>query len=732
MTQNNPSVSAQSYDNEDVIDLRFLAGLLKAHKWFIIIITALCVILGGSYSATQPAIYESTALIKINGDSNAGASNLMAVLGMTAVGSAGGFMSASPTDVETALIQSDYIMGEVAEQLGLNISVTPKYFPIAGPIFAKLFLNSEDPIDISAFNVPVTLEAAPFELMIENKAGDYVLYDIKQHPVLRGKVGQLATSQDKSISIKVNAWKPGSKTQFIVTKQPTSTVVAKLLPSLTIKEQGVKTGVLAISFKSKTPEQAQQILNSILKVAVEKNIAEKAEEATKTLTFLQDQLPKITQDLDASEKLLNTYRSKTGTIDDQVEAQLLLQEIISLEKDLNELNLKKLELLENFTPKHPYLAAIDQKQLKMEQQLEAVKEQLRKLPLTTQEAANFQRDIKVHSEIYSGVMQNVQQMEMLKGSTVSSVRILKLAYFPVLPIASKTPVILLISLMFGFFLSTAILLLQYSLSRALDPLLLEKVLGVPVLAVIPYSLAQSKIHKAMKRQNEKKENYLLSLSQFKDTSVEALRSLRTALKLVLLSGDKKVIAITGCSPNVGKSFVSSNLVSLFGDLGQKVLLIDADMRKGYIHKIFSRAQSPGLSDYLQEKTTLEKSIQKVLPNVDLMTAGAYPSHPSELLMNKQFATLMREVTERYDLVLIDTPPVLAVTDANIMFKFVDVRLLLVGLAKDQLKEIEHTKGVLTKSGFTLDGIICNNLYEGDKKYGYKGNYYKYNYQYQYE
>jgi tyrosine-protein kinase Etk/Wzc len=733
MTHNNSSVSTPAYDHEDVIDLRFLVGLLKAHKWFMLIITALCVILGGGYSATQPAIYQSFALIKVNGDSNSSASNLMAVLGMSTGAASGGFMNASPAEVETSLIQSDYVIGDAVRQLRLNISVTPKTFPVLGPLWTTLFPTSDDDLKIQLFNVPKTLEAVPFELHIENKVGDYVLYGPKHQTILRGKIGQIAVSQDDSIHMTIASWSPNSGHQFIIKKQPTDKVVEQLLKNLTIKEQGDKTGILAVSYKSKDPEFSQKMLEAILQVAVEKNIAEKAAEATKTLTFLQQQLPQITQDLDASEKRLNVYRSETGTSDDTIEAQLLLQEMVSLEKDLNELNLKKVELLENFTTKHPYIIAMDQKQAKIQQQLNDVKAQLRKLPLAAQEGNDLLRDIKVHGEIYSGVMQNVQQMEMLKGGTISSVRVLESASFPALAVPSKTSLIILISLVLGLSLSTAILLLQYSLARNLDPLLLEKVLGVQVLAVIPHSVAQAKLHKEMRSKKEQRQHYLLSLEQPKDSSIEALRGLRTALKLASLSDeDKKIIAISGCSPNVGKSFVSSNLIPLLADFGGKVLLIDADMRKGYMHKIFSCAQSPGLSEYLQGSLSVAKTIRRVLPNVDLITTGDYPMHPAELLMHKRFGELIHQISKDYDFVLIDTPPVLAVTDASLVFKFADIKLLLVGMSQDQLKEIEHTKGILTKAGFTLDGIICNNLNQGDKKYGYRGGYNGYNYHYQYE
>jgi len=726
--QNNSGFSGSEHmNNEDVIDLRFLVGLLKAHKWFILCIAVTCMILGGGYSATRPAIYESSALIKVNGDSNGGASNLMAILGMTSGASSGGFMSASPAEVETSLIKSDYIMGDVVEKLGLDIQVRPKYLPIVGALRARLFSPADDQAAlIHSFMLPQALQTKPFELTVENKAGGYVLYGPEHQTILHGNVGQLANSQDNSISINVSALpaKPGRT--FIVTKQPTNIVAAQLSKNLMITEEGQKTGILSINYQANKPELAQQVLNTILQVAVEANIAEKAAEATKTLTFLQDQLPEVTKDLDTAENRLNNYRAQTGTVDETVEAELLLQEIVSAEKDLNELSLIKLELLEKFTSKHPEIIAVNDKQAALTQQLNEIKAQLRKLPLSVQGAANFQRDIKVHGEIYSGVMQNLQQMQMLKGSTVSSVRVLEMASFPTLPIASKTTLIILIGLIFGFFLATAVLLLQYSLSKTLDPLLIEKLLGVQVLAVVPYSLSQTKINREMRRSREQRKHALLSLEQPKDVAIEAMRSLRTALQLVSLSDNKKIIAISGCSPSVGKSFVSSNLASLLGDLNKKVLLIDADLRKGYLNKIFSIPQSPGLSEHLAGNLSIENCLHKVLPNVDLITTGEYPSHPSELLMNKKLGELIGQVSEQYDLVIIDTPPILAVTDASLIFKWVDIKLLLVGLGKDQLNEIQHTKNIFEKTGFSLDGIICNHLQKNEAKY-YAGSY---NYQYE--
>ena len=726
----------QSHDDkthDDVIDLRFIIGLLKAHKLFITIIVLLCVLIGGLSAIIRPTMYESTALIKVSGDSNS-ASNLSALLGMAPGSSSGGFMSAPPADIETSLIESDYVMGAVAEELGLNIAAVPHYFPVVGQLYATLFSKKTQPqIQVSQLIVPKTLENIKFTLLAEKIAGHYCLYAPNGEKVLEGKIGEIVISKNQHFPISINVAALSSKahTSFIVKKKPLNIATNDLLKHLAIKEQGERTGILQVSYQSNDPDHSQQVLNAILAVAVEKNIAEKAEEATKTLNFLKEQLPNITQNLDSSENRLNTYRSKMGVFDSKIDAEILLAEMVDLQKNINQLNLKKLEMLGNFTAKHPYIIAINKKQEQLQENFTQIEAQLKELPLNAQQTLNFERDIKVNSEIYSSIMQKIQQMLILQGSTVSSVRILDHASYPAIPLPSKTALILFVSLIAGMFLSIFILLFRHMLSNTLDPLRLEKYFGVHVLGIIPFSLAQKKLFTAMKKKKIQQENYLLCLDQPKDISIEALRSLRTALKLMLLSTEKNknIIALSGCSPSIGKSFVSSNITSLLSDLGEKVLLIDADMRKGYLHKIFSLSQSLGLSEYLNGQISLEKSIQKALPNVDVIATGAYPENPAELLMHHRLKTLVESVSEKYDIVIIDTPPILAVTDASLLLKHASIRLLIIGSGKDHLKEIERAKGVLEKSDIKLDGIICNSMKDqGNKESGGYG----YNYTYHYK
>ncbi len=152
------------------------------------------------------------------------------------------------------------------------------------------------------------------------------------------------------------------------------------------------------------------------------------------------------------------------------------------------------------------------------------------------------------------------------------------------------------------------------------------------------------------------------------------------------------------------------------------------MRKGYLNKIFSCQQLPGLSEYLAGNASLDQITQKVLPHVNFISSGAYPTNPAELLMSHHLQVLIDAISDQYDLIIIDTPPILAVTDASLLLKYAHIRLLVVGLGKDHLKEIEHAKGTLKKSEIILDGIICNSTKNNDQKAGG----YKYNYNYQYK
>ena len=188
----------------------------------------------------------------------------------------------------------------------------------------------------------------------------------------------------------------------------------------------------------------------------------------------------------------------------------------------------------------------------------------------------------------------------------------------------------------GLLVSAAVILLRQAFYRGVEsPDVIEK-LGVPVYAGLPYSPSQEQLNRRRKARDGK--TRLLSLTEPTDLAVESLRSLRTSLKFAMLEARNKVLMITSPTPAVGKSFVSSNLAAVIAQTGQRVLLIDADMRRGYLHTLFGMAPRNGLSDALASGLSLAEITNRTeVKNLHFISAGFSAPNPSELLMHENFA-----------------------------------------------------------------------------------------------
>jgi tyrosine-protein kinase Etk/Wzc len=214
-----------------------------------------------------------------------------------------------------------------------------------------------------------------------------------------------------------------------------------------------------------------------------------------------------------------------------------------------------------------------------------------------------------------------------------------------------------------------------------------------------------------------------------DLAVESLRSLRTSLHFATLEAKNNILMISGPSPAVGKSFVSCNLAAIIAQTGQKVLLVDADMRKGYLNKLFRLDVSNGLSDLLAGKIDLNTATHATeVDNLHVITRGQIPPNPSELLMHSNFTQFLESVSNQYDLVIIDTPPILAVTDAALVGRQAGTSLIVTRFGVNAAKEIMVTKRRFEQNGIVVKGAIFNAVERKASAYGY-GNYSYYQYEY---
>nr|WP_255762558.1 polysaccharide biosynthesis tyrosine autokinase [Halomonas alkalisoli] len=349
------------------------------------------------------------------------------------------------------------------------------------------------------------------------------------------------------------------------------------------------------------------------------------------------------------------------------------------------------------------------------------------LPETQQEILRLERSARVNQEIYVQLLNKQQEMRLVQAGTVGNVRILDRAVVQPSPIEPRSSRNMIVSLITGLLVAIAIVMARYLLNRGIEtPRQLEE-LGLPVYATVPLSGEQTKLSRSSKAHRFTRAGLsdLLALRSPSDLSIEALRSLRTSLHFAMLEAGDNRLMLTSSSPAVGKSFISVNLAAVCAQAGQKVLVIDGDMRKGHVHHVFHGDSEGGLSELLDGKLTLTDAIRSTAVNgLEYIARGQTPSNPSELLMQPSFSQLMVDLSSRYDLVVIDTPPVLAVTDAAIIGKHVGTSLLVARFGMTPPGEIQATVEKLETSGLFLKGAILNAM---RRKASTKYSYYAYAY-----
>lgn len=728
----------------DEIDLKELYFYLKEHKWFIAAFAAATLFLGILYSFTLTPMFSSSALIQVDAQSSAG--SMQQLLGSMGSIFTNGEQPASIVDVETALINSRYILVPAIKQLGLNISASPRHFPIIGSTIARhhgekslaspwfgmsRYAWGGEKIHVAQFDVPDEYEGKLFYLKAEEK-NHYSIYMKNGDFLLRGTVGKLAQTPaeiEPQIKISVTELKANSGTQFLLVHTPIENSVEALSSSLSIIDIGSKnrskTGVLQVSLKGANVHTLPAILNTVVDFTVQKNIEKKSAEATSMLGFLNKQLPIVRKSMEEAEFTLNRYRAQSGSIDMTSEAKILLTQLSNIEQEIEESKLKKAELLQDVTPEHPFVVTLVQRQLQLDKEAQFLKDKIKLLPASNQKAITLQREVRVKEQLYGVILNKIQQTEVMQGGTLSDVRVLDAATIPRHPLSLHRSLIWLSSLMAGFILAVGVLFLRKLAKKGIDdPYLVEEKLGITALAIIPYSKKQAEIARRIKA-NQTYDVAVLAQMDPKDISVEAIRSLRTALQFSLMGAKNNIISIMGTSPGIGKSFVSVNLAQVLVDSGKRVLLIDADMRKGIMCKYFGLSAAPGLSELLSKQAQVQTVVKNVAKGMDFIATGKYPPNPSELLSRSELQVLLDQFSREYDLVVIDNAPVLAVTDGVIVAQKSATNLMVIGVEADNMNEITVAANRIKQNGIELNGLVFNIRSESKAMFGQNNYYYAY-------
>jgi len=738
---------------EDDIDFREYAGVIIDAKEMIAGITLVGLIFAVFYCFLATPEYSADALVQVEPEQTGGLPALEDVAGL--------FEGESSIDTEIELIKSRMVLGTAADKLSLQLQISPNYFPLIGKTLARRFESSSsgvadaflgmssyawggERLSIDVFEIPAALEDMPLlfrveeagafsiwlegQKLIEGRAGKLVQYKLKKSQ--SDSKADIATQAiDRLLQLHVSELVARPGTEFTIVKKPLQQITAYLNANLNVAEKGKKSGILAMTMVSSQREQVAELLNTIADVYVQQNVNRSSAEAELSLDFLEKQLPPLKEQLDAAENAYNQFRVQHGSIDLAAETEVVLTNISTIGAAILELEQQRNEIRKRFKPAHPSVRALDGKIAILRAEEERLDQSSDSLPEVQKDILRLAREVEMNTILYSKLLNTSQELKVAKAGTVGNVRVIDYAYEPKLPVKPNKQVVILlstiVSLIFGIMLAFLFRAVRGGVD---DPDEIERKLGVPIYGSVTHSKEQEAANKAAGK--DENANLGILTAQVPDSlTVECLRSLRTSLHFSLQNARNNIILVAGSSSGIGKSFTSINLGAVLAEAGKTVLVIDADMRRGTIHTYIGQGRQNGLADLMTNPSANPMKFLKntTIASMKVLTTGTLPASPAELLLHKDFEGKLQLLGESFDYVIIDGPPILAVTDSAIIGRHAGTTLLVVKSNHHQMRELEQAHKQFSQAGIEVKGIIFNDVRQSASSRGYGKYVYKYEY-----
>jgi len=711
-----------------------LLGTLIDHKWLIGIVTGVFLVLSVAYALLATPIYQANALVQVE-------QKVPDLPGLSAITQTLGASNSEAT-TEIALITSRTVIDKAVDNLNLNVVVTPHRFPLIGGFMARRYSPTRpgdvaspwlgisrdgwggEQLDVFQLNVPDYLMGKSLTL-IAGERGAFTLLDGDGNILLQGQVGQIAKGHDVTMQVKTLTANRGMR--FGVVRNRDLATISLLQRKIDASEQGKDSGIIALTYEDADPVLATNLLDQVSNAYVRQNVDRNSAQAANSLQFVKEQLPIVREALEKATTALNVFQTKAHSVDITLQTKALLDQEVTVETSIQQLRLQQADMERRFTKDHPAYKALMQQIGQLQAQKDGMEKQVGNLPDTQQELLRLSRDVLVSNQTYTGLLSQAQQLEIARAGTVGNVRVVDVAAVDITqPVKPKKAIVVLGGTFLGGFLAVAFIFVRQMLNRGVeDPAEIEQ-LGLPVYASIPISEMEQEGSLRGKHMRGNGRQQLLVVSAPADLAAEALRSLRTSLHFARMEAKNNVLMISGSSPAAGKTFVSANLAAVIAQGGQRVLLIDGDLRKGALHKVIGGRADNGLSDLISGQLDLA-AVTRPVAGVDglcFIARGKIPPNPSELLMNAKFTALLEQLKPLYDLIIIDTPPILAVTDAAIIGHHVGTSLLVVRFGLNQAREIALAKKRFEQNGVEIKGAIFNAVEKRSAGY-YSYGYYEY-------
>lgn len=724
-----PSPAAEEADG---INLLEYWDIVYDNKWLVAALLAIGVGLSGTYAAFAPPVFEANTMIQVEDNMGGGKSLLGEAASLFDVKTA--------TTAEIEILRSRRIVGAAVDSTRHYIVARPRYLPVVGRSLARRasglsepgflglsgYVHGTESIAVPQFDVPPQLEGSAFRLTARG-GNKYELSHPELDKPLSGTVGTLLDARTPlgTVQLMVAALEAKAGADFNLMRQSRLGAITELQTRLRLIEKGRQSGMIDASLQGTNAEQITLILNEIGRQYVRQNIERKSAEAEKTLAFLDVQLPQFKTQLSTSEEQYNRYRNQEGTVALDKEAELILSQTVELQAKLLEAQQKRREFSSRFTELHPTVQTLDQQIAAWTAEISKLNARVRTLPRIQQDTLRLERDVKVNQELYQQLRNNAVQLQLVREGKIGNVRVIDEATEPEKPVGPPRMGIVAVGAVLGLLAGIMLALARNVFFRGVrDAQEIEAATGLSVYSTIPLSPHQDLI--AKKAADKKPGLHFLALSHPDDPAIESLRSLRTALQFAMLDATSNRVIITGATPGVGKSFVSANFAALLAAGGKRVLLIDADVRKGHLNQYFGVPRARGLSELVTGTIGLNEAVRKnLVPNLDLVTTGILPPNPAELMMSPALPVLLKQLSDGYDLVIIDTAPVLVAADTSAVAVHGGTILLVARASQTQMGELHESRKRLAQAGKTVTGVLLNALdisrrHNGSYSYRYGG------------
>lgn len=716
-------------EREDTIQLGRYLAFLYDYRWLIAGIALTLTLSGVVYALAGARVYQANILIQVEDStkSSAGApKNIQTDLSTV-------FDIKTATASEMEILRSRAVVSRAVDRTHLYIEARPMFVPLIGEWLARRSKTLSEPLvpglkgyvwgaefaRVSMFSVPDDLEGVEF-ILTALGGGRYRLTQADFGIDLHGRVGEhlLADTGQGVIELRIDELRALADAEFSLVRRNRLETVERVQKKLRISENRKDSGIIDVTLEGDSAASTSGILNEIGQEYVRLNVERKSEKAKKSLAFLDKQLPELKEELERSEERYKTFRNRHRTFDLGTEARTMLERMVWVQNRMTELNQKRVELMVRFEAQHPALDEVGRQLKVLSSQLAALEENIQFLPSLEQEVVRLHRDVKVNTELYTSLLATAQQLRLVTSSEVGNARMLDFAEPPIRPVRPRPALVVLLSALLGLFCGVVAAFCKKNLYGRVDaPEEIEQHLGLQVAGTIPYSENQDRMYGRMRR--EGKMFPILPFDAPSDRAIESLRRLRTFMQFSRRDAVGNIVMVTGPTAGVGKSFVTVNFAAVLASFGKRVLVIDADLRAGNLHRYFGVDRSPGLSNAIHHPALFSDIVHAdVVRNVDFMATGLLPDKAGEMLAHNGLAVLLEECARRYDLVLIDTAPVLAVSDALEVAPHAGTILNVARAGISTVSEIENTVRQLNQAGHTVAGIVFNDVKSRTPGYEY--------------